>query len=269
MSKPVFTPLLGGETSGMIVDLAALTDKASTALPELLTGEPLLGPAALVSARAAKLFALSIGRDHPRVRRPAARAASGRPLWLNRSERAELRGVTKRVRTLEGPLTVLDGVALSVPEGAFYVLAGRSGAGKSSLLSVAGGLDADYAGTALVFERSWRDAGDGERARMRNAPARLRLSNPAPLRQPVRVARPDGSGVDRPGRSTKPGHETLLERVGLGNKRHLLVQGLSGGERQRLTVARSLVNRPRLSLVRRAHRQPQSQHRRRSVGAAA
>lgn len=159
-----------------------------------------------------------------------------------------LEHVSKRVRTNEGERQILRDVSLSIDKGAFVALTGRSGAGKSSLLSVAGGLDADYEGKALVSGSDWRSLSDGARAKQRNRAIGFVLQIPRlfshlslwqNLTAPAWIA---GHNVD------EARGKRLLERVGLGAAVHRAVSGLSGGERQRLTVARALINKPALLL---------------------
>jgi putative ABC transport system ATP-binding protein len=159
-----------------------------------------------------------------------------------------LERVSKTVRSAEGDKQVLRDVTLSVDAGSFVALTGRSGAGKSSLLAIAGGLDDSYEGNAAVLGKEWRTLSDRARAKQRNTAIGFVLQIPRlfshlslwqNLTAPLWIA----------GRRTDEERgKRLLERVGLAASLHRPVSGMSGGERQRLTLARALINRPALLL---------------------
>ncbi|HTE72533.1 MAG TPA: ATP-binding cassette domain-containing protein, partial [Actinomycetes bacterium] len=59
----------------------------------------------------------------------------------------QILGARKSFRTPAGDVTVLDGVALAVQPGEIVAVAGRSGSGKTVLLTMAAGWDRPDAGT--------------------------------------------------------------------------------------------------------------------------
>ena len=58
--------------------------------------------------------------------------------------------IVKRFETLEGPLTAVDHVSLSVKPGEFLAVIGPSGCGKSTLFNIVGGLIGGFEGTVTV-----------------------------------------------------------------------------------------------------------------------
>jgi len=87
-----------------------------------------------------------------------------------------LKGVTKRF----GNTNALDNVSMTVPDGAFVVLLGPTGAGKTTTLRVVSGLDIPDTGDVLIDGQSTRGLTPAERATLRDAApilARLALTD--------------------------------------------------------------------------------------------
>ncbi|MGB8871250.1 MAG: ATP-binding cassette domain-containing protein, partial [Rhodomicrobium sp.] len=62
----------------------------------------------------------------------------------------DLHEVTLTLKSRAGPVEILRGIDLSVPEGQSVALVGPSGSGKSSLLMVMTGLEAATSGQVLI-----------------------------------------------------------------------------------------------------------------------
>jgi NitT/TauT family transport system ATP-binding protein len=156
----------------------------------------------------------------------------------------ELARVTMRFTTERGSITALENIDLTVPYGGFLTLLGPSGCGKSTLLRVVSDLIQPTSGSVKVL------GGDASAARARRdigfvfqdaalLPWRTALENVA---LPLEV----GGKNSRPGRRTP---KELLELVGLSGWDKALPHELSGGMRQRVSIARALVNDPKLLLM--------------------
>lgn len=153
-----------------------------------------------------------------------------------------LRGVSRRYPGL----IALDGVDLEVAPGEAVVLTGASGAGKSTVLHVTGGMDLPDEGSVEIDGEKLLPRGlDAHRRRIgfvfqrfHLLPALTVLDN---VLAPVLPRRVD---FDRRERGME-----LLEAVGLGGRAHALPAELSGGQQQRVAVARALINRPGLLLA--------------------
>lgn len=138
-----------------------------------------------------------------------------------------------------GDVHALEEVDLSIPEGDFLGVLGRSGGGKSTLLRVLAGLD-----TLTTGEVQWRH--DGTRPR-------TGVVFQQPLLLPwLTVAQ----NVSLAGRFAAHRHEfdsdyaaTLLARFGLEGFADRYPEQLSGGQAQRISVLRAAATRPRLLLL--------------------
>jgi sulfonate transport system ATP-binding protein len=135
------------------------------------------------------------------------------------------------VRREFGGRAVLSGLDLSVDDGEFVALLGRSGTGKSTLLRILGGLDSSYQGEVLVPER---------RAVVFQEPRLLPWQRVLP-----NVSLGLAGGRDRL-RTLSLG---ALAEVGLGEHARAWPVTLSGGEAQRVALARALVREPQLMLL--------------------
>ena len=158
-----------------------------------------------------------------------------------------------------GPLTVLNGVDLSVKRGQVVVIIGPSGSGKTTLLrclnhleQIDGGriyIDGQLLGYREVNERLVEDR-QANIARLRAQigfvfqrfnlfPHKTALENV--IEAPVHVLRQPKQEVTERARA-------LLNKVGLADKMHAYPHKLSGGQQQRVAIARALAMNPKLML---------------------
>ncbi len=163
----------------------------------------------------------------------------------------ELQKVTRTYRMGHEEIHALDGVSMAVTDGEFVAVVGPSGSGKSTLLHIIGGLDTPTFGAVLVDGQDLSQASDRGLSAYRNAqvgfvfqtfnlqPTYTALENVA---LPLTFAR-----VPRRARLARA--QQALEAVSLSNRLRHKPPELSGGERQRVSIARALVNEPRLLLA--------------------
>lgn len=143
-----------------------------------------------------------------------------------------------------GPLTILDGIELSVPKGDSLAIVGASGSGKSTLLSLLAGLDVPSYGEVWLGGRNLFDLGEDARAAHRAAHVGFVFQNfqlIAHLTALENVMLPMELRGDRQARTKA---EAMLARVGLGQRLGHRPVLLSGGEQQRVALARAFVMRP-------------------------
>ena len=154
-----------------------------------------------------------------------------------------LRDVTKTF----GATTALDDVSLTVPDGAFVVLLGPTGAGKTTTLRLVAGLDAPETGEILIGGRSMAGLAPAQRnvamvfQQYSLYPHMTVRDNLAfPLRSPL-LRTPEEAIARKVGAVA----ETLQISHKLDNK----ATALSGGEMQRVAIGRALVRNPAVYLM--------------------
>ncbi len=170
---------------------------------------------------------------------------------MARSETAVSLADVRKTYELGEPVHALDGVSLEIPRGSYTAIMGPSGSGKSTLMNLVGCLDTPTAGEVVVGGRDVGALDDRERTDLRGTEVGFvfQTFNLMPRLNAVEnVALPQlFQGVDRDERIERA--ETLLERVGLGDRLDHMPNELSGGQRQRVALARALVNEPSLVLA--------------------
>ena len=151
---------------------------------------------------------------------------------------------TKTYPTPKGPLTVVDAFDLRMEKGEFVSLIGHSGCGKSTVLSMAAGLNEVTSGGIVLDGREVTAAGP-DRAVVFQAPSLFPW-----LSAEANVA----LGVDRvyPHATRAERAEIVayyLARVGLAAHGTKLAKDLSNGMKQRVGIARAFALNPKLLLL--------------------
>ncbi len=140
----------------------------------------------------------------------------------------------------------LEGVSLSVEQGAFVGIAGPNGGGKTTLLRLALGLERPASGRVLVFGRPPGTRG-GPRIGYLSQRAQLASGTPVTVRELVEAGRLAVRGPFGPLRGPDKAAVTrAIERVGLGDRADAPLRTLSGGMQQRAFIAKALATEPAL-----------------------
>lgn len=155
----------------------------------------------------------------------------------------------KVYRTRRGDVVALRDVDLALEPGEFVAVRGASGAGKSTVLFIAGGLLHPDSGSVTVEGQDVYALSAEERARFRAANVgfvfqQFHLVPYLSVRDNVLAASIGMRAADAGERA-----DALLAEFGLSPRSHHKPGALSVGERQRTALARALLNRPRLLLA--------------------
>lgn len=142
-------------------------------------------------------------------------------------------------------IKAVDGISFSLEEGSFNVVLGQSGAGKTTVLNMLGGMDSPTEGTITVDGETVSEFGERELTSYRRdkigfvfqfynlVPNLTALEN-------VQLAKEICRDPLSP--------EEMLERVGLGARKNNFPGQMSGGEQQRVSIARALAKNPAILL---------------------
>lgn len=151
--------------------------------------------------------------------------------------------VTEEITHRFGEHTVLENLSFKVREGEVFGLLGPSGAGKTTLIKILTGQLTQTGGYAGLFGTDTRKLGQKEHAMigamMDNFGLYERLSACDNLTFYAQIYQMPRSAIS--GTTTD-----ILKRMGLYEARKTAVSGLSKGMKNRLSLARALMNRPRL-----------------------
>jgi putative ABC transport system ATP-binding protein len=156
----------------------------------------------------------------------------------------EAKDVARRYGEGDAAVDALRGISLDIAAGQFAAVMGPSGSGKSTLMHILAGLDRPTEGTVSIDGTEITTLSDKQLTLLRRHHIGFifqffnllpTLTAEENIRLPLQIAgtKPDEAWV-----------EAVIDRVGLGDRRHHRPAELSGGQQQRVAIARALVSRP-------------------------
>ena len=167
------------------------------------------------------------------------------------SEVLQLEGVSRTYGEGATAVAALRNVSLTIHAGEFVAVMGPSGSGKSSLLTLAGGLDKATNGTVFVEGTPLTGLGINELARLRRRAVGYVFQdfNLVPtLTAAENVSLPrELDGI--PARKARRQAMDALRLVGIPDLAGRYMDQMSGGQQQRVAIARAIVGERRLILA--------------------
>ena len=163
----------------------------------------------------------------------------------------EMNSICKSYLNIGFETKVLKDVTLHIKEGDYVSIIGPSGSGKSTLMAIMGCLSQPTSGEYILDDEEVGKLNDRKLSRVRNEkigfvfqafhllPGVTAMEN---VSLPLVYAKNPPSNIKERARE-------LLTKVGLEHRLHHTPGQLSGGEQQRVTIARSLINDPRIILA--------------------
>lgn len=157
----------------------------------------------------------------------------------------DLRNVKKVYKMGEVEIEALSGVEFSVNKGEFVIVAGASGAGKSTILNILGGMDSPTSGEVIVDNKKINKYSNKELITYRRYDIGFvfqfyNLVQNLTARENVELATQickNPLDIDE-----------VMDAVGLSHRKNNFPAQLSGGEQQRVAIARALAKNPKLLL---------------------
>ncbi|MCA9915668.1 MAG: ABC transporter ATP-binding protein, partial [Anaerolineae bacterium] len=165
----------------------------------------------------------------------------------------ECENLVKIYKVADLEVVALQGLDLSVERGEMIALVGPSGSGKSTLMNILGGLDTPSAGKVTVGEHNLLKLKRRDQVAYRRSVVGFVWQQTARNLLPYLTAQENVempmafSGISR--RERRQRASTLLEQVGLGNRKQFRPHSLSGGEQQRVSLAVAMANHPGLLIA--------------------
>lgn len=162
-----------------------------------------------------------------------------------------LQNVSKLYGFGDATTVALNEVSLKVDEGEFVAVMGPSGCGKSTLMNVIGLLDRPTHGFYSLRGRSVERMRSGQRAKIRRDSIGFVFQsfNLLPRMTVIEnVALPMAYKGMSAGRRLRQA-SAMLERVGLAEREFFYPKHLSGGQTQAASIARALINNPKIIIA--------------------
>ena len=157
----------------------------------------------------------------------------------------EFENVSRIYKSGDHELKALDNLSLKIEKGEFVVIAGQSGAGKSTILNILGGMDSSTSGKVIVDEQEVSKMDSKELCMYRRYDIGFvfqfynLVQNLTAIENVELATQICENPLDV--------HE-VLEAVGLGHRKNNFPAQMSGGEQQRVAIARALAKNPKLLL---------------------
>ncbi|MGN0591070.1 ABC transporter ATP-binding protein [Ruminococcus sp.] len=156
-----------------------------------------------------------------------------------------LRDVRKEYRMGEVQIKASDGISFEMEKGEFVVIVGPSGAGKTTVLNMLGGMDTCDSGEIIVDGQDIARLNRREMTRYRRYDIGFvfqfyNLVQNLTAKENVELA----TQICRDAADAAQ----MLEQVGLADRMDNFPAQLSGGEQQRVSIARALAKKPKLLL---------------------
>ena len=156
-----------------------------------------------------------------------------------------LKEVRKTYRMGEVSIHALDGIDFSIKEGEFVIIVGPSGAGKTTVLNILGGMDTSSEGSIHVAGTNIADYTERQLTKYRRDEIGFvfqfyNLVQNLTAKENVELA----SQICKEPLDA----EQVLREVGLEDRMNNFPAQLSGGEQQRVAIARALAKNPKLLL---------------------
>jgi putative ABC transport system ATP-binding protein len=176
----------------------------------------------------------------------AVREESKDSVSVPAGDAVDARDIARRYGEGEAAVDALRGVDLSVRRGELVAVMGPSGSGKSTLMHILAGLDKPTSGTVTIAGTEITQLDDTKLTRLRRDHIGFvfQFFNLLPmLNAEENIVLPLSIAGEKPDRAWL---DSLLEQMGLSDRRNHRPSELSGGQQQRVAGARALVSRPEI-----------------------
>lgn len=160
----------------------------------------------------------------------------------------KISNLKKTFKSGDSEIRAVDDISLSIPEGQFVAITGRSGSGKSTFLYQLGLLDRPTSGSIVIDGVEVTELSDNDQTLMRLhalgyifqdyaiLPSLTAIEN---VMVPLLM-----QGIDE--KTAREKSAQALARVGLSERMDYLPAQLSGGQQQRVSIARAIGHDPKI-----------------------
>lgn len=157
----------------------------------------------------------------------------------------KVKDVVKTYTMGEVKIPALNNISFDIEQGEFVVIVGASGAGKTTVLNILGGMDTADSGLVSIDGRDISNYSELQLTEYRRFDIGFvfqfyNLVQNLSASENVELATQISKNPKKP--------DEVLEMVGLGHRKENFPSQLSGGEQQRVAIARALAKNPKLLL---------------------
>ena len=149
-------------------------------------------------------------------------------------------------KTYANGVQALKGIDLTINTGDFFALLGANGAGKSTTIGLITSLINKTSGSISIHGHDLEKDPEQAKACLGLVPQEINL-NIFENSEQILLSQAGYYGISR--KKALPLAESLLQQLGLWDKRHSIVRHLSGGMKRRLMIARALVHQPKVLIL--------------------
>jgi ABC-type lipoprotein export system ATPase subunit len=146
-------------------------------------------------------------------------------------------------------ITPVKNVSLNVNQGDFFIITGRSGTGKTTLLNLAAGLVKPTSGKVYIRDNDLGGMTDKQLSAMRSRMIGFVFQFPSLLPSLTVIENICLPAMFNQKKDVRVRALSLLETVGLADKKNVYPRQLSAGEQKRVVLVRALINEPQLILA--------------------
>lgn len=149
-------------------------------------------------------------------------------------------------KTYANGVQAVKSIDLTVKTGDFFALLGANGAGKSTTIGLITSLINKSAGSIKIHGHDLDSEPELAKSCLGLVPQEVNLNI---FENPIQILLSQAGyyGITR--KDALPRAESLLEQLGLWDKRKSMVRQLSGGMKRRLMIARALIHKPKVLIL--------------------
>ncbi|STY30770.1 transporter subunit: ATP-binding component of ABC superfamily [Legionella wadsworthii] len=149
-------------------------------------------------------------------------------------------------KTYANGVQALKGIDLTIHTGDFFALLGANGAGKSTTIGLITTLLKKTSGSISILGHDLEKESEKAKSCLGLVPQEINLNIFENCEQ-ILLNQAGYYGITR--KNAQPRVESLLQQLGLWEKRHTIARHLSGGMKRRLMIARALIHQPKVLIL--------------------
>lgn len=159
--------------------------------------------------------------------------------------------VTREFKRKNQQIVAVDNVSLSIKQGTFNILCGRSGSGKTTFLNMLAAIDSPTSGEIYFDGRKLSEMSGRAKDNLRRVNMGIVFQNTALMANMSAIENVEFALSIAGIKSSKRRKNSItwLEKMGIRERRNHMPAEMSGGEQARVAIGRALAHSPKLLLA--------------------